>query len=81
MCHCLGLLAHDDFMLYGKIFQVYQKHCFCFLPFLDMSEYSEVFKKPKEFVIKMQLFIGNDLTIMANLLAMSDMLVVMKAYK
>jgi hypothetical protein len=46
-----------------------------------IKEYSQVFTKPKEFVIKMLLFTGNDLTIMANLMAMTDMLVVMRAYK
>jgi hypothetical protein len=46
-----------------------------------IKEYSEVLTKPKEFVIKMFPFTGNDLTILANLMAMIDMLVVMKTYK
>jgi hypothetical protein len=38
-------------------------------------------KKSKESVIKMLQFTGNVLTIMVNLMAMTDMLVVKEAYQ
>lgn len=46
-----------------------------------ITEYCEVFKKSQESVIKMLLFTGTVLTIMVNLMAMTDMLVAKKAYQ
>jgi len=46
-----------------------------------ITEYCKVFKKSQESVIKMLLFTGNVLTIMVNLMAMTDMLVAKKAYQ
>jgi len=47
----------------------------------NITEYRKVFKKSKESVIKMLLFTGNVLTIMVNLMVMTDMLVAKKAYQ
>jgi hypothetical protein len=46
-----------------------------------ITEYSKVFKKSKESVIKMLLFTGNVLTVMVNLMVMTDMVVAKKAYQ